>query len=1024
MSVGDSNNMYSNSVLDFIKKSFRNRSVWQMERKRIWPALVLLTGGLLLTLAAGLTVKNFVEKDANKEFNYVCSELQNKISARLRTHAQLLRSWAAFFENSDEVTWSKWQNFSANQMIEKNSPGIYGAGYAVIIPQNQLVRHEKKIRSEGFPQYSVRPEGKREIYTPVMYTEPFLSTLGYDMFSEPVRKKAMETARDHNTAYLSEKVTLTQETNEDIQTGTLMYVPVYKRDMPGKTIEERRRAIQGWVFIAYRMNVLMRGILEEPEFIKIKHIRMEIFDDSSFSRNVLLYDNKKIMDENITSSSSFSLKTHISFNGSLWYLRFSQYDSFAPDLDYSNVWLIAAGGISISILLFVVYLLLINTNIKAHKLAEKLTQDLRESETKYSSIISNISDVVCITGVDGILKYNSPNVEKWFGWQPQDLTGTNGWLTIHPDDLERIQEEFFSLLEKDNSVKITEYRFKCKDGSYKPVHLTATNLINDPVINGILINYRDVTERKQAEDALQESEQKYRTLADSGSTLVWASGTDKLCYYFNRVWFEFTGRTPEQEMGNGWAEGVHPEDFQRCLDIYIVAFDRQEKFSMDYRLKRYDGQYRWIQDDGCPSYNSTGSFTGYIGHCIDITERKQAEEALKKSIQRLDLAMKTANMTWWEIDRTTGNVIFEKGKAEMLGFPPEKFKHYTDFTALLHPDDYENAMNTMRRHIEGLSDKYEIEYRMLTSSNKYKWFYDIGVITEVDSNGHPVKIIGIALDISERKTAELELVKLNEDLQTSKIYIEENFIQEHALVGELTLTKEKLEKINSEKDKLFSIIAHDLRSPFQGLLGVTEMMAENINNFSKDELSNATREMYITSRNVFTLLNNLLEWARMQQGMISFTPTEIVLSELVFQNIELLIKRGEQKGIEIVHKVDQSQTVNADEAMLNTILRNLLSNAVKFTKQGGKIIVRAEETGNNMVKISVTDSGIGMPEALTKKLFNVAEKVGRKGTDGESSTGLGLLLCKEFVERHGGRIWVESEEKKGTTFYFTLIATD
>ena len=509
MSFGDSNNIHSDSFFDFISKFLKNKSVWQPERKRIWLALILLAGCLLLTLAAGLTVKSFVEKDAKKEFNFACSELQNKISVRLRTHAQLLRSWAAFFENSDEVTRSEWRNFSTGQMIDKNSPEIYGTGYAVIIAPDQLATHEKKIQSEGFPQYSVRPEGKREIYAPVMYVEPFsdhnLRTLGYDMFSEPVRRKAMETAGDYNTAYLSEKVTLIQEANEDIQADALMYVPVYKKGMSNKTVEERRCAIQGWVFIAYRMDVLMKEILENSEFVKVKHIRMEIFDDSSFSRDVLLYDSRKVTDENITSSSSFLLKTHISFNGNLWYLRFSQYDSLAPDSDYSNVWLVAAGGTGFSILLFVIYLLLINTNIRAHKLAEELTRDLSESEAKHSSMINNISDVVCITTTDGIFKYISPNIGKCFGWQPQELTGTDNWLMVHPDDLEHLQKKFFALSEKDNSVTNAECRLKCKDGSYKPVHIRGINLINDPVINGVLMNYHDITERKETEAGLEKT---------------------------------------------------------------------------------------------------------------------------------------------------------------------------------------------------------------------------------------------------------------------------------------------------------------------------------------------------------------------------------------------------------------------------------------------------------------------------------------------------------------------------------------
>ena len=128
----------------------------------------------------------------------------------------------------------------------------------------------------------------------------------------------------------------------------------------------------------------------------------------------------------------------------------------------------------------------------------------------------------------------------------------------------------------------------------------------------------------------------FRTLADSGQALIWKAGTDKLCNYFNKVWLNFTGRTYEQEAGNGWTEGVHPDDFQRCLDIYLSAFDKREAFSMDYRLRRHDGEYRWIQDDGCPRYDIDGNFLGYIGYCLDVTERKQAEQELQNKNSELE----------------------------------------------------------------------------------------------------------------------------------------------------------------------------------------------------------------------------------------------------------------------------------------------------------------------------------------------------------------------------------------------------
>ncbi|RPH42447.1 MAG: PAS domain S-box protein, partial [Desulfobulbaceae bacterium] len=180
-----------------------------------------------------------------------------------------------------------------------------------------------------------------------------------------------------------------------------------------------------------------------------------------------------------------------------------------------------------------------------------------------------------------------------------------------------------------------ELRMTQKDEKIIWVHLTmiAIEESDGKPVNRIIL--RNITDRKRAEEALQESEQNFRTLSNSGMALIWTSGADKLCNYFNDVWIQFTGRTVQQEMGIGWTEGVYPDDLQQCLDIYTGAFDRREKFSMEYRMRRYDGEYRWILDEGCPRYDSKGEFIGYIGHCLDITERKLAEEAVRRNESRL-----------------------------------------------------------------------------------------------------------------------------------------------------------------------------------------------------------------------------------------------------------------------------------------------------------------------------------------------------------------------------------------------------
>jgi ligand-binding sensor domain-containing protein/signal transduction histidine kinase len=230
----------------------------------------------------------------------------------------------------------------------------------------------------------------------------------------------------------------------------------------------------------------------------------------------------------------------------------------------------------------------------------------------------------------------------------------------------------------------------------------------------------------------------------------------------------------------------------------------------------------------------------------------------------------------------------------------------------------------------------------------------------------------------------------------------------------------ELLKINAEKDKFFSIIAHDLRSPFSGFLGLTEQMAEDLPSMQMDQVQTIAISMKTSATNLYRLLENLLLWAKIQRGLFPFNPVSVQLLPILNESIAMLLVSAQNKNIDIVFDMPEKIEVFADINMLQAIIRNLVSNAVKFTPRGGNIVLSAKNITSDSIEISIKDSGIGMNPSMLNKIFQLDAQSNRSGTDGESSTGLGLLLCKEFVEKHTGRIWVESEEGKGSVFYFTL----
>jgi PAS domain S-box-containing protein len=277
----------------------------------------------------------------------------------------------------------------------------------------------------------------------------------------------------------------------------------------------------------------------------------------------------------------------------------------------------------------------------------------------------------------------------------------------------------------------------------------AVFIIETALIAVLLAN---LIKRRGVERSLAESEARFRRMADAAPVMMWMSGADKLCTFFNKAWLDFTGRQMKEELGNGWSEGVHGDDLDRCLATYVRAFDERQPFTMQYRLRRRDGQYRYISDEGVPRYHGKGEFVGYIGACIDVSDVLQKEQELHESEERVSLAAEAVHLGIWELDNTTGTVWMSDKARDLFQFDSGADVSYVSLQSRLHPEDRARHDAALKRAIQAQAD-YEIEYRVLLPNGAQRWIVGRGRCVP-DANGKFTRLLGVSADITDRKQAQ------------------------------------------------------------------------------------------------------------------------------------------------------------------------------------------------------------------------------------------------------------------------------
>jgi PAS domain S-box-containing protein len=587
-----------------------------------------------------------------------------------------------------------------------------------------------------------------------------------------------------------------------------------------------------------------------------------------------------------------------------------------------------------------------------------------------------------ITGLENANIATAININNYF-------TDSNKKPFIFSTTKDKISQHYLYLTSEKTSSALLLVTTKTVE-LHKELYLLIN--VNDIRKNGDSKNHTQNIDSKDIEierlkKRLYLSEEKFKKVLELSDSAVLIQNETKILFV-NQAWETLTNYTKEEALEIKTWDYIH-EDFKKLFQNRTLARLRGKKVPEKYDLKiiTRTGKEVWVS-----AKITVVEFEGeqaLMTSLTDITDRKRNQQALRESKKKFQSLFYENNSIMFVVDPKNGNIVdANEAACKFYRYPLSKIKtlNINDITAL----SEEEIQAQIDAAMEGRKDHFLFKHRL--SNNEIR---DVEVYSGKVEIKETILLYSVVHDITARKKAE-EALKESEN---------------------------KLKKLNAQKDKFFSIIAHDLRGPLGSFMQLTEFIKENYGELTDAEFKTYFNHIYSSAKGTFKLLENLLVWTRSQLGILELKPKRINILEIVNETLSIYTEGIRAKEIDLHNTIGQSIYAYADENTVATVIRNLISNAIKFTPKHGDITTAAkivELKGKKFTQVIVKDSGLGIPNDKIEKLFRIEENYSTYGTNNEKGTGLGLILCNELVMKNGGKIWVESEHGKGTTFYFNL----
>ncbi len=649
-------------------------------------------------------------------------------------------------------------------------------------------------------------------------------------------------------------------------------------------------------------------------------------------------------------------------------------------------------------------------DIMERKEAEK---ELRESEELYRTLVRTSPEAVTVTDLEGHITYVSEETLRLYNIErAEDAIGRSAFDFIAPEDREKALKSLQKTYEVGYDKNI-DYTMLRRDGSQFIGELNAS-LIRDANGNpkAFIATVRDITERRRMEEILRESEEKYRSFVKNLQGIAFRGRMDWIPLFFHGAVEEITGYTEEEFISGTprWDEIIYPEDLQRVEEsAEKLRAVPHYSANREYRIIRKDGEVRWVQEF-IQNVCDAGRPTLVQGTIYDITERKKIEAELRESEEKyrnlfeaapdaiitVDLSGMVTSCNAFLTEETgySQDEIIEKHFTELKFLSKGDIPKYLEMYASILRGDVPQLFETTWLHKDGIQRVAEIHISVLKKGGDVTGFQ------------------AIARDITERKKMEEAVRRAHDTL----LDLTENLEKK---VAERT---EEVVRANQLKSEFLANMSHEFRTPLNSILSFAEILLMGLDGSLNDQQREDLEMIRESGTELLTLVNNILDLSKIEAGRLEICKERINAGEVIAAVSSQLTVRALEKGLNLTTEVPEGlPAVSADEARLKQVLRNLLENALKFTEKGDvKIGVYCNK--DEMI-FCVKDTGIGISKEDQEIIFDKFRQAQGGTTKEFRGTGLGLSVAKELVELHGGKIWVESEPGKGSTFFFSIPLT-